>query len=34
MKSSFVPYEKRLELIYDTLKPGFARIREMTNPNE
>ncbi len=28
MKSSFLPYNQRLSVIYDTLKPGFARLRE------
>ncbi len=28
MKSSFLPYKERLAVIYDTLKPGFARLRE------
>ena len=34
MKSAFVPYEKRLKIIYDVLKPGFSKIREITNPND
>jgi len=28
MKSSFLPYNQRLSVIYDILKPGFARLRE------
>jgi len=28
MKSSFLPYKERLAVIYDTLKPGYARLRE------
>ena len=28
MKSAFLPYAQRCDLIYKTLKPGFARIRE------
>ncbi len=28
MKSSFLPYRERLGVIYDVLKPGFARLRE------
>jgi adenosine deaminase len=28
MKSAFVHYDERIRLIYDVLKPGFARIRE------
>jgi adenosine deaminase len=27
MKSAFVPYKRRLQLIYDVIKPGFARAR-------
>jgi adenosine deaminase len=28
MKSAFLPYVQRIELIYKTIKPGYARIRE------
>jgi adenosine deaminase len=28
MKSAFLPYEQRCDLIYKTLKPGYARARE------
>jgi adenosine deaminase len=28
MKSSFLPYRERLAVIYDVLKPGFARLRQ------
>jgi adenosine deaminase len=28
MKSSFLPYNQRIAVIYDVLKPGFARLRE------
>lgn len=28
MKSAFLPYAQRCDLIYKTLKPGYARIRE------
>ena len=28
MKSAFLPYDRRLELIYKTIKPGYARIQE------
>ena len=28
MKSAFLPYDQRLELIYKTLKPGYARVRQ------
>ena len=27
MKSAFVPYESRLKVIYDVLKPGYAKIK-------
>jgi len=27
MKSAFLPYAERIELIYKTLKPGYARVR-------
>ncbi len=27
MKSAFIPYKQRIALIYDTLKPGFSRVR-------
>ena len=28
MKSAFLPYKQRIAVIYDTLKPGFAKARE------
>ena len=28
MKSAFVHYDERIRIIYDILKPRFARIRE------
>ncbi len=28
MKSAFIPYKKRIRIIYDVLKPGFAKARE------
>jgi adenosine deaminase len=28
MKSSFLPHNQRLAMIYDVLKPGYARLRE------
>lgn len=28
MKSAFIPYNKRLEYIYNIIKPGYAKIRE------
>ena len=27
MKSAFIPYKKRIALIYDTIKPGFQAAR-------
>jgi adenosine deaminase len=27
MKSAFIPYKRRLQLIYDTIKPGYAKAR-------
>src|SRR5246500_1611701 len=31
MKSAFLPYDQRCDLIYKTIKPGYARIREAAN---
>ncbi|HLF20569.1 MAG TPA: adenosine deaminase, partial [Bacteroidota bacterium] len=28
MKSAFIPYKQRIAVIYDILKPGFARAKE------
>jgi adenosine deaminase len=28
MKSAFIPYNRRIEFIYDTIKPGYAKARE------
>lgn len=28
IKSAFIPFDERLRLIYDVIKPGFARLRE------
>jgi adenosine deaminase len=33
MKSAFINYDERIRLIYDVLKPRFAKIRETTDPN-
>jgi adenosine deaminase len=33
MKSAFLPYDQRCELIYKTLKPGYARIRQEMRVN-
>ncbi|NOY08677.1 MAG: adenosine deaminase [Spirochaetes bacterium] len=32
MKSAFIHYDERIRIIYDILKPAFAKIREETNP--
>ena len=32
MKSAFLPYDRRCEFIYKTLKPGYARVREALAP--
>lgn len=29
MKSAFLPYKQRIAIIYDVLKPGFSRAREL-----
>lgn len=34
MKSAFMPYGERVALIFDVLKPGFARVRAESNPND
>jgi adenosine deaminase len=31
MKSAFIPYRKRIGLIYDVIKSGFRRVREKYN---
>jgi len=33
MKSAFLPYDRRCDLIYSAIKPGYARIRS-SQPNE
>ncbi len=33
MKSAFINYDERIRLIYDVLKPRFAKLRETTDPN-
>ncbi len=30
MKSAFLPYRERCDFIYSAIKPGYARIRELT----
>ena len=27
MKSAFAPFDKRIRIIFDTIKPGFAKVR-------
>jgi adenosine deaminase len=34
MKSAFADYNERVRIIYDVIKPRFARIREEINPND
>jgi len=31
MKSAFLPYHQRIDFIYSTIKPGYARIRKSLN---
>ena len=33
MKSAFIHYDERIRIIYDVIKPEFARLRNETNPN-
>ncbi len=33
MKSAFIHYDERIRIIYDIIKPGFAHLRNETNPN-
>jgi adenosine deaminase len=33
MKSAFLPYNRRIRLIYDVIKPGFAAAREGVPPS-
>ena len=28
MKSAFLPYDERIKCIYDSIKPGFQKLRE------
>jgi adenosine deaminase len=32
MKSAFIHYDERIRIIFDVLKPGFARVREEITP--
>ncbi|MFP4362538.1 MAG: adenosine deaminase [Spirochaetia bacterium] len=34
MKSAFIHHDKRIKIIYDVIKPGYAKVRQETNPNE
>jgi adenosine deaminase len=34
MKSAFIHYDERLRIIYDILKPGYAKIISETDPTE
>lgn len=34
MKSAFVPYGERVRLIFDVIKPRYARLRDETNPHD
>jgi adenosine deaminase len=34
MKSAFIPYEERIEIIFDIIKPGFEAIKLGTNPQD
>jgi adenosine deaminase len=31
MKSAFLPYSQRCDLIYSIIKPGYAKIRKSVN---
>ena len=33
MKSAFLPYRQRCDVIYEILKPGYAKIRELAGAN-
>lgn len=33
MKSAFIHYDERIRIIYDIIKPEFAKLRSETNPN-
>jgi len=28
IKSAFIPFDDRIRLIYDVIKPGYAKLRE------
>jgi len=31
MKSAFLPYKQRIAIIYDVLKPGYAKAKKSLN---
>ena len=33
MKSAFIPYKRRLQLIYDVIKPGYAKAKTALTRN-
>jgi adenosine deaminase len=34
MKSAFIPYEERIKIIFDIIKPGFEAVKLGTNPQD
>ena len=34
MKSAFIPYNRRIKLIYDVIKPGYAKVRASRGKHE
>jgi hypothetical protein len=34
MKSAFLPYDRRCDIIYTVLKPGYAKIRESISSSD
>jgi adenosine deaminase len=28
MKSAFIPYNRRIKIIYDVIKPGYTKVRQ------
>jgi len=32
MKSGFLPYKQRCDVIYTVIKPGYAKVRESARP--
>ena len=33
MKSSFIPFDERLEIINDVIKPGYGKLVALVQPN-